>query len=115
MIRLLLILLLAFLLMIGALYFFEEEDVVPQAITPAQTTFDTAAFDERTEAYVRENISSLSPEAEVLGGTFYVTEVEAKEGVGVVEYEDGHNAFTADFTYERGASGSPAITSFTVR
>jgi len=52
------------------------------------------------EQYVRENITDLSPLEEQLGGTFYVTEIEAHEGVGIVSYEDGHNAYTADFTYE---------------
>lgn len=51
------------------------------------------------EQYVRDNISTLSPEPEVLGGTYYVTSIEAKDGNGVVSYEDGHNAYTADFTY----------------
>lgn len=67
------------------------------------------------EDYVRANISTLSPEPEVLGGTFYVTDVEARGGAGTVSYEDGHNAFTADFTYSVDASGIVSVTSFTVR
>lgn len=51
------------------------------------------------EAYVRTNLSTLSPEKEVLGGTFYVTRIRLMENTGTVEYEDGHNAYVADFSY----------------
>lgn len=68
------------------------------------------------EQYVHENISELSPVKEQLGGTFYVTGMSADGGVGVVEYEDGHNAYTADFTYQTEPNhGAITITSFTVR
>jgi hypothetical protein len=65
------------------------------------------------ETYVRQNISALSPEPEVLGGTFYVTKIEAANGRGEVEYEDGHNAFKADFTYTIDPDRGITITSFT--
>lgn len=71
------------------------------------------------EDYVRLNISELSYTAgtpEVLGGKFFVTEIEAQEGKGVVSYEDGHNGYTADFTYSSvGERGSIMIESFKVR
>jgi hypothetical protein len=78
-------------------------------------TQGVAVSSESVEAYVRQNISELSPEKEVLGGTFYVTAVEAAGGKGTVSYEDGHNAYTADFTYETDAEGNPRVLSFTVR
>jgi len=50
--------------------------------------------------YMVENISIVSPEPEVLGGTFYVTNIEfTSTNSGVVEYEDGHIALIADFEY----------------
>jgi hypothetical protein len=67
------------------------------------------------EDYVRQNISALSPEKEVLGGTYYVTEISASDGVGVVSYEDGHNAYTADFTYVSDDRTGHTITSFKIR
>lgn len=67
------------------------------------------------EDYVRQNISTLSPAKEQLGGTFYVTQIEAHGGAGTVSYEDGHNAYTADFRYTVDESGAPAVTSFTLR
>jgi hypothetical protein len=67
------------------------------------------------ETYVRQNISQLSPAPEELGGTFYVTKLSAQNGSGTVEYEDGHNAYTADFTYEVSAEGKPTVLSFIVR
>lgn len=67
------------------------------------------------ESYVSQHISELSPEKEVLGGKFYVTSVEAAEGKGVVSYEDGHVAYTADFTYEAADQTGIRITSFIIR
>ncbi len=67
------------------------------------------------ENYVRMNISELSPIKETLGGTFYVTEVEAHGGAGTVRYEDGHTAYTADFTYSIDEKAGIAVDSFTVR
>lgn len=64
--------------------------------------------------YVKIYISELSPMPEVLGGTFYVTLIETNNGRGVVSYEDGHNAYTADFTYTE-KEGSVLVTSFVVR
>lgn len=66
------------------------------------------------EDHVRENISQLSPEPAVLGGTFYVTEIEAADGRGTVWYEDGHIALIADFTYIEDKYGV-TIQSFEVR
>ncbi len=49
------------------------------------------------EAYIKENISTLSPEKEVLGGKFYTTRlVFEKNGIVQVSYEDGHNAYIAN-------------------
>lgn len=67
------------------------------------------------EAYVSANISDLAPEKEQLGGKFYVTTIEANGNSGTVEYEDGHNAYTADFAYTTDEQGIISVTSFTVR
>lgn len=64
--------------------------------------------------YINKNISDLSPEKEVLGGSFYITNITADAGTGTVIYEDGHNSFTADFTYEFSESGEVKITSFEI-
>lgn len=67
------------------------------------------------EDYVSQNISTLSPEKEVLGGQFYVTAIEAEDGKGTVSYEDGHVAFTADFTYTTDIEKGHTITSFSIK
>jgi len=67
------------------------------------------------ENYVNSHISELSPEKAVLGGTFYVTAIEASDGTGVVSYEDGHIALVADFTYTADENTGYTITSFKVR
>ncbi len=105
----------------GALFLYErsnkeqaeqETPIIPEVsteVTPEQTSTESI------EEYVRKNISTLSPEPEVLGGTFYVTSIEASNGSGVVSYEDGHVAFTADFTYATNESGAVSVDSFVVR
>ncbi len=70
---------------------------------------------EDISTYVGEHISELSPEKAVLGGTFYVTDIRASNGEGVVEYEDGHVAFKADFTYTFDRNGEVIIKSFIIR
>lgn len=55
--------------------------------------------------YLENNISELSPEEAVLGGTFYVTYVSFPgDNIAIVNYEDGHIALTAkaDYNYENG-------------
>lgn len=72
------------------------------------------------ESYLTGHISELSTEPAVLGGTFYVTSVEltptgAGAGTGVVAYEDGHVAYTADFSYSADDFRGVEITNFVTR
>jgi len=68
------------------------------------------------EDYIRANISALSPESEVLGGTFYMTDIRfTSTQTGVVEYEDGHIALIADFAYRIDNGVSPTVDLFNVR
>ncbi len=67
------------------------------------------------ERYIGTHIGELSPVQEVLGGTFYVTEVTGSNGTGVVRYEDGHNAYVADFTYTGNEALGFQVTKFRVR
>lgn len=101
----------AIVVIVGVLILWPNLSVAP---TPTNTEGERGMS---VEEYVRQNISSLSPEKEVLGGTFYVTEISVGEdGTGVVHYEDGHIALVADFTWKREEEhGALTITSFTVR
>lgn len=68
------------------------------------------------ENYLKENISKISPEKEVLGGKFYLTDVTiSSASSGTVSYEDGHVAFTADFNYTVTPEGEVKISNFVVR
>lgn len=82
------------------------------AEAPVQNPEDERIMD--IETYVRENISQLSPEPAVMGGTFYVTEITTDGDSGTVWYEDGHIALIADFAYLVDKYGI-TITSFEVR
>ena len=49
------------------------------------------------EEFLRANISDISPEKEVLGGKFYITNIEwVNEQTAIVDYEDGHIALRAE-------------------
>lgn len=86
------------------------EDAAAQNIHPGGSAKVMAI-----ESYVKLHISELSPVKESLGGTFYVTDIQANEGVGDVHYEDGHNAYVADFTYSMSDREGIDIHSFAVR
>ncbi len=61
----------------------------------------TISDNELVIGYLENNISELSPEPEVLGGTFYVVNVDfIDENQAIVEYEDGHIAFEAMFFFQ---------------
>ena len=65
--------------------------------------------------YLKKNISRLSPEKEVLGGTYYVTRFTATDNnSGIVEYEDGHNAYKAKVSYSFDDTGGISINSFVI-
>ena len=52
------------------------------------------------EKYIGNHISELSPQKEVLGGSFFVTKISwIENNLGRVEYEDGHIALQALFDY----------------
>jgi hypothetical protein len=95
-----------------------DEQVNSEGVEPVPNPSQENAGGDRMmdiATYVSLNISTLSPEAAVLGGTFYVTEIRTEDGVGYVKYEDGHNAYVADFTYTTNETSGHVITSFTVR
>jgi hypothetical protein len=94
-----------------------EPTPAPQQETRTTTTSAPQGKLMSVEAYVTQNISALSPIKETMGGTFYVTEIEVEpeENKGKVEYEDGHNAYVAEFTYTSNDRTGHTITSFVVR
>lgn len=66
------------------------------------------------EAYIRAHVSELSPTPAVLGGTFYVTDIEWEDDdTAVVSYEDGHVALRGR-TEIREENGDVTVGTFTV-
>ncbi len=66
------------------------------------------------ENYLKNNISQISPEKEVLGGKFYITNLtEISSDTAEVEYEDGHIALRARFNFKI-SNGEVSITNFTL-
>lgn len=63
--------------------------------------------------HIRNNISELSPKEEVLGGTFHVTSINfSGTSSAIVEYEDGHQAHTAQAEFNVTPEEEVTITSF---
>jgi len=61
---------------------------------------EPCADEDALRIYLNDNLSELSPEKEVLGGKFYVTDIKIiSPGKARVEYEDGHIALAAEFDY----------------
>lgn len=70
------------------------------------------------EEFLNKNISDISPEKEVLGGKFYLTNIEwVNEQTAIIDYEDGHVALRAEvklsFTDE--TKGQVQVDSFEMR
>lgn len=99
----------------GAWFIVRDLKEAQNTETPNSTTTEDGGRYMDIESYVRYDISNLSPIKESLGGTFYVTSLETHDGTGVVSYEDGHNAYTADFTYEISGIGQPLVRNFVIR
>lgn len=112
---------LVFLASVGVFMFTSENVTAPTVQLkdrPQDTPYQEEAYKNRRmslQAYIGSHISELSPVQEVLGGKFYVSEVTAENGEGIVRYEDGHKAYVADFKYTESGETGYAITKFTVR
>ncbi len=88
----------------------------PTSPTPQPQTASSDVHDAPSvESYVRKHIVDFSTVKAQLGGTFYVTRVDTKGGVGTVYFEDGHAAYVADFAYTIDDFGIVAVESFKVR
>ncbi len=69
----------------------------------------------QVEGYIRGNISELSPEEAVLGGSFHVSSMEfISPKALIVNYEDGHIALSARAEFDISEDGQVNINSFEV-
>lgn len=102
------------LLAVGILGYVFWGSLFPAEVqAPANVTATSRVM--AVEDYIKLNISILSPIKENVGGKYYVTAVEAYGRTGAVSYEDGHNAYIADFTYTTDENKGISITSWTLR
>jgi hypothetical protein len=66
--------------------------------------------------YIRENINELSPQEAVLGGTFYINSIRfSGPNTCIVDYEDGHIAFTAEVEFSVPAANEVVVLSFELK
>jgi hypothetical protein len=98
-----------------------DQDLVRSVFSTVLSTFVFSGTDGRTAEqeevfqYLKKNISSLSTEEAVLGGTYYVIDITFGDNQsGTVTYEDGHVQHTATFTYVIDTQGQPSIRTFTL-
>ncbi len=84
------------------------------ALDASATNTNQVSDETGVKNYLNINLGKLSSEPEVLGGKFMVTDLAVTGDKGVVEYEDGHNAYTADFNYTVN-NGEVAVSNFKVR
>lgn len=76
---------------------------------------EDTALRARFEKYTKDNISELSPEEAVLGGTFYVTNIKwLNNNSAIVDYEDGHIALQALAKYNLDDEGEVEIVAFEI-
>lgn len=92
-----------------------ESVVLRSEVVPGEDAGGLSAQMSALSAYMSEHIERLSSAKAVLGGKFYVTNIEAHGGAGTVWYEDGHVAHVADFTYSFDEEGIVSVDSFKVR
>ncbi len=86
-----------------------DEEVTINSFELAEENNDNA----KVENHIRDNISELSPKEEKLGGNFYVTNIEfLDDSSAMVEYEDGHNAYTAKAEFSLTPDEKVIINSF---
>ncbi len=93
----------------------ETNAEVVRSIAQSLTLFESQDPNVPIANYISERLSDLSPKKEVLGGKFYITSLEAHGGLGTVKYEDGHNAYVADFSYNIDEMGVVSVSKFKIR
>jgi len=74
-------------------YITEEDVLEPEAMDDIlpEEIFTEDNYSE-VKLYLEKNIIEYAPESPVLGGTWYVTNVQFSENYALVDYEDGHIA-----------------------
>jgi hypothetical protein len=86
----------------------KKEDSLNSGVSPAIQT--------QVSEYIRENISELSPEEAILGGSFYVNSIRfTGPYMAIVDYEDGHIALSAEVEFNVPKAGEIEIVSFKLK
>jgi len=112
------IVLLVVVLILGGVYFgwsyLKEKENQKNILSPSNNPnaqILSIEVQSKVENYIRENISTLSKEKEVLGGKFYVTKITfISSNEALVEYEDGHIALKATMGFSVDEKGDVRVT-----
>ena len=106
----------AIILISGGALTWAYYEPVKEPAKPVQTQTQPT---QTPEAFIAANLSDIAPEKATMGGTFYVTKISSSKQAdgtiaGDVEYEDGHNAYTAHYIL-RVENGSYFVQSFKLK
>lgn len=100
----------------------ENLQIEPQSLGNNQSELEKPREIAYTEAdklefenFINENINALSPEPAVLGGSFYVTNIDwTYPNIALINYEDGHVAYHAEIQLSFNENGQVILDSFTL-
>lgn len=107
---------LAIFLIIAALVFLAINLFAKKEVTNNyENQIDIVSQQNLFSSYIEENINEVSIEPAVLGGTFYVTNIEfLEDNIALVDYEDGHIALQAIISFILDEKEDLTITSFEI-
>lgn len=90
------------------IYAYKDPSKLNYSLNLSDVACSDLTLRENVEAYLRAHISTLSPVAPVLGGTWYVVGIstDLQKHSGIVVYEDGHIQEKKNFTFTAGADAS---------
>ena len=92
-----------------------DSSIIENEVEIGDTNKLTIEEQEIISEYLKENISELSPEKEVLGGKFYITSIDFLSDQKIIaEYEDGHIALKAEIDFEYLDSENIVIKNFKI-
>ncbi|NCB20300.1 MAG: hypothetical protein EOM88_00020 [Clostridia bacterium] len=91
------------IVLIGVLlYYYQANRPEPKTGPIVDLIVEQELSQEVIEAYFQNNINQLSPVDPVLGGTFYLTEINfINNNLVILSYEDGHIALIAEVNFHQ--------------
>lgn len=117
----LIIIIIVIIFIIGLYFFQSKNNLINTNLNkdnfnnPQVSKIITNSDKENIQEYLKNNISSLSPQKEVLGGKFYITNINFLDNNHlIVDYEDGHIALKAKVEFKINNENKIQILNFNI-